>query len=218
MKIVKESIINELNVPGKAKEKMFHIKGEFDDFENKHKSDNIKNSNGEVIYKGEPFDKDSNNIIIPTIIIKNPKNLENIQNYSRGIVTKDGDFYICNSDCLLHNNILDILYRLKEVKNEGIWWHGWPEGFLTVVRRSSNKFDIGESNEKYNDIFKEIRNWTYDNGWPDSDEKIKKFQKVYDEYVDVCNVYNDYLEPVKRKLPQFEFGVDIMPIEKFKKE
>ena len=122
------------------KNKGVNITDDIDNFEKKYKTFlNFKNRE-QIIpynYKG-----------VNGSIIKNPKTLENIGKNVRGIIDKDGDFFVEASQEIVHTDILLILERLNLVKNVRVWWLILPTEFITVQRiHNDNLFVLGESNE-----------------------------------------------------------------------
>jgi hypothetical protein len=129
MKIVKEKLTED--VADKFLQNKGIMKGEFEDFEN-----NINIFDKDIIIKK---DKDM-------ILVKNPTNLHNIRNNSRGVVLDNGDLYVETNPLVVHDTILDELIKIGIIKNKDDWYTKPPReiGFLTIQKHKyNNKWYLG---------------------------------------------------------------------------
>jgi hypothetical protein len=139
IKIIQQQINNiSEDVGEKYAEKVFGIKPEFSEFEEKFKKLSLKKEKEDIIFQ---FDD--------VIIIKNPKTLNNIGPSVRGIIDKHGNLYTEMNSKIIHKTLISIIgnvlnYRLKPITN----WHiTLPIDFITVQRdKNTNTFQLGESN------------------------------------------------------------------------
>jgi hypothetical protein len=146
LKIIKEEVATYFNedVGDEYLKRKYHMKGEFDDFENKYISH--QQNDDKVIYREGDWK-----------LIKNPESLKDMGRSARGIIMSNGDLYLESfSGKKIHNDLLKILY------NKGIlsylpkknWGRKSPNetGFLTVQRyKTSPYIAIGESNRRIYD-------------------------------------------------------------------
>lgn len=76
-------------------------------------------------------------------IYKNLKNLQGIDSYARGILVKNGDLYIAQSDKALHDDFLEVLAKHGVVPLGKIhqYWVNFPVEFIAVQRNNfENEF------------------------------------------------------------------------------
>jgi len=84
----------------------------------------------------------------PTNIIKNPKTLKGIDDDSRGVIDKEGNLYVLESNVSTHTEMINVLEKNGLIKNVDKWWKKIPTNFVTIQRIwGEDKFAIGESNE-----------------------------------------------------------------------
>jgi len=112
-----------------------------------------------------------------SLIIKNPQNLNNIAPVVRGVISKRGDLYIQSLPFETHNELVDVLVKLEEIKDLKIWWKKRPEDFLTISRyKQTNYFLLGESNNE-------------------AIQNIEGIEKDYEKFISI----------VRPKYPQYKF-------------
>jgi hypothetical protein len=128
----------------KYAEKRFGIESDFADFDKKYNTA-INSSN--IIYRNTNYRIFGDTLIV----LKNPKNLNNIGSWVRGIVIDNGDLYIEQEPITIHDRILKILNDLNIVKytNYMDWVQNKnidKENFISVQRDSNtNTIKLGES-------------------------------------------------------------------------
>jgi hypothetical protein len=142
MKLVKENLME--GVADKVYPN-FNIPGDFDNFEKIYAEQEIKKE--ETKMSNIEFEKKDN-----WSLIKNPVSLQNFGPSIRGVIMENGDFYLENVSGVIHNDILDILYKKGVIKEpvKRNWGRKFPfeTEFLTVQRYGdSNNITIGESNK-----------------------------------------------------------------------
>ena len=134
------------------------------------------------------------------IIIKNPRTLKNIEANVRGIIDKEGNIYVEQSQEILHNAIISGLERLNIIKDVDWWWKLLPTEFVTIQRYGDeNLFLLGESNDPMT---------------PD-DERYYKYpgnsKKLKQRYVDVPKfktaepVFLEFIKKARIKNPEIKF-------------
>lgn len=119
-------------------ERKFKMPPKFSDFDLKYRR--MKNVSGEEIAY-----KDSK-----VTIIKNPKTLENIGSYTRGVIDYKGNLFIEEESALIHNPLVKILNNIGVIKDIQNWGDGNPTNFITIQRQGdTNIIRIGESEDIY---------------------------------------------------------------------
>jgi len=129
-------------------------------------------------------------------LIKNPKNIYNLQCDVRGVIDSKGNLYVASrSDqkWFTHINLVDALIDEKLLVQQYQWWLKLPENFVTVQRNGcTNEFMVGESNEWYSM----------------SPEKIEN-RKYFDRFLDLAKKINPKLEFPHKKITELsEMGVE----------
>ena len=174
----------ELNIEGvgdKYLERRHGMKPEFDDFEKDFKSQKNREDGEKIVYKDENV-----------TIIKNPNTLDNIGQYVRGVIDKEGNLYIEESANVVHNVILDKLDKLGLINFVERWDKKLPTEFITVQRLgSSTAFFLGESNVMMKDPEDRFDEDPY---WKDV-PKIEEGKPVFEEF----------LRRAKQKNPKYDF-------------
>ncbi len=121
-------------------ERRFKIAPKFSDFDMKYRR--MKNTFGEEIAY-----KDSK-----VTIIKNPKTLENIGPFTRGVIDYKGNLFIEEESKLIHNPLVKILNGIGVIKDIKNWGNDNPKNFITIQRQGdTNVIRIGESEDNYYD-------------------------------------------------------------------
>lgn len=186
-KLVKETLIE--GVGDDYLKNKYNIPGEFDEFEKIFKLNQMKKDSN----------KDKNFIVYKKedwAIIKNPSSIKNLGPSSRGVVLPDGNVYMeSHSNKSIHNDILAILHDKNILPGEHRknWGRKIPQdsGFLTVQRFKDTHFiAIGESNKS---IYKET----------DWDDKV--------------HLYDEFLEPARKKNPNLNFSNKLVGIKVFQR-
>jgi hypothetical protein len=83
-------------------------------------------------------------------VYKNPKTLNGFTKDVRGILDKNGDFYLAQSYHAMHNNILEILSEKGIIPYTSVFSYGenYPDEFVAVMRASdSNMFGLSTAYE-----------------------------------------------------------------------
>lgn len=171
----------------------FGVDPEFSEFEKQYASkQNVERE--EVIYS----DKE-------VTLIKNPKSLENIGSNVRGIVDKNGNLFVEQEVSIVHDEILELLNKLRLVKYIVGWHKKIPTEFITVQRYyDTNLFYLGESNEMMqpdDDRFEDHVAASYEESKPVFQQFIHR-AKLKNPKIDFINdrltVYQDYNESVEK--------------------
>lgn len=93
--------------------------------------------------------KQYNKPINPTIpVYKNPKNLQDFYNNTRGVILANGDFYVAISPNALHDNILDLLAEHGIIPYASKFDYGdkLPQEFVAVQRAGdTNRFGASDA-------------------------------------------------------------------------
>jgi hypothetical protein len=173
-----------------AAEKQFGIQQPHQGFEDKFARDQQE----DVVYTDPNSD---------LVIIRNPKRLDSIFGYARGVIDTIGNLYIEQRPTGIHFDVLYALNKLGLVEDEEDWDVRLPHNFVTVQRYlRSNKILLGESN------FAMI---------PDKERPtLSKTWQAIPTYEEAKPVYQRFLDRAKQKTPVFEFINE--PLQRYKKK
>lgn len=159
-------------------EKEFNFQHPHTDFENKY--------NAELNKENIVFDDGK------LIIIKNPKSLNNIFGYVRGIIDNEGNLYCEQKSNGIHYDMLYELNKLGLIKNNNYWDIELPEDFITVQRYlRTNIFLLGESNSP---MYSENQRAIFSDKW----DNIASREVA-------IPIYQEFLDKAKQKNPNFNF-------------
>jgi hypothetical protein len=166
-------------------EKKFGIEPEFSDFEDKYNSAQNYKDRDKVVYN------DGKGLVI----IKNPKNLDNIGYGVRGIIDKYGNLYVEQKSKVIHDKILKILTELGLIKYNINWRYEIPTEFITVHRNyHKNQFLLGDSNDMMI-----------------PDEYRSEYQKdILPSFSEAEPVFNTFIEKAKQVNPDIDFSTDLI--------
>jgi len=170
-------------------QKKHHFDSEFSDFEDEYKTQKSKEDKEEIVY-------DKNDINgFRYVIIKNPKRLKNIDNWTKGIIDKNGNLYVQQFSYHPHQFLIKILSELNLLNFTYDWYKEIPTDFITIQRyEDKNIFCVGESNIPYsNDDF-------YFKKQHLTKEFIIEFKEAFQKFMDKCKEIN----------PQYEFINEII--------
>lgn len=164
------------DVSGTLATNRFGLPKEFTDFDKKFKTfQNFKNKEEIIPYNIKRFSE-----TLTGIIIKNPKTLTNIEPDVRGVIDKDGNFYVEVEGLLTHDEMLeDILDKLNLVNYVDDWYVKSPTEFITIQRiYNENLFVIGESYMNFHDV---------------KSKKYKIVEPIFQEFLDKAKIKNPYI-------------------------
>ena len=163
-----------------AAEKQFGIEPPHQDFEDKFARDQKEE---EIVYTAP------DNYLV---IIKNPKRLDSIFGYARGVIDPEGNLYIEQRATKIHIDILYELGKLGLIKDNNYWDSVLPKDFVTVQRYlRTNKILLGESNAPM----------ILDNVRPTDSQ----FWREIPSRAEAEPIYQRFLDKAKQKTPIFEF-------------
>ena len=119
-------------------ERKFKIAPKFSEFDLKYRR--MKNTSGkEIAYKDNKV-----------VILKNPRTLDNLGPYIRGVIDYKGNLYVEDKSTLIHHHLLNRLDRIGVIKDVQDWGNDIPTNFVTVQRQGdTNIIRIGESEDDY---------------------------------------------------------------------
>lgn len=164
------------DVSGTLAANRFGLPKEFTDFDKKFKTfQNLKNKEEIIPYNIKRFSE-----TLTGIIIKNPKTLINIEPDVRGVIDKDGNFYVEVEGLLTHDEMLeDILGKLNFVNYVYDWYVKSPTEFITIQRiYNENLFVIGESYMNFHDV---------------KSKKYKIVESIFQEFLDKAKIKNPHI-------------------------
>ena len=164
------------DVSGTLATNRFGLPKEFTDFDKNFKTfQNFKNKEEIIPYNIKRFSE-----TLTGIIIKNPKTLTNIEPDVRGVIDKDGNFYVEVEGLLTHDEMLeDILDKLNLVNYVDEWYVELPTEFVTVQRiYNKNLFVIGESYMNLHDI---------------KSKKYKIAEPIFQKFLDKAKIKNPHI-------------------------
>ena len=164
------------DVSGTLATNRFGLPKEFTDFDKNFKTfQNFKNKEEIIPYNIKRFSE-----TLTGIIIKNPKTLTNIEPDVRGVIDKDGNFYVEVEGLLTHDEMLeDILDKLNLVNYVDDWYVKSPTEFITIQRiYNENLFVIGESYMNFHDV---------------KSKKYKIVEPIFQEFLDKAKIKNPYI-------------------------
>lgn len=179
------------DVGEKYAEKKFGIKPEFADFEDKFKKYSLEKEEEDIIFKSDEI-----------TIIKNPKNLANINPSVRGIIDKNGNLYTEMTPKVIHKTIIAIVESVlnRKLNPSTNWVVKPPEDFITVQRdKNTNTYKIGESN--YTMRPPEARKHAI--GKKYSWDQVPNKEEVEP-------IFNEFLNKAKNKNPKINFSNEII--------
>lgn len=132
------------DVGDKYAELKFNIPPKFSEFDKQYRR-RYNNIGQEIIFKDGR-----------RVILKNPKTLENIGPWVRGIIDNKGNLYIEQEAMNIHDPLITIVSNLGLVNHNVTTWHiENPNnpfvGFITVQRKDDGNIFLGESNIWYTD-------------------------------------------------------------------
>ena len=166
-------------VADKYAEKEFHMKPEFDDFDQKEKDIQVRKAGDEVVYNERGLK-----------LIKNPKSINSLGSDVRGVIDTEGNLYMEQVGNKIHVDLIDALVDLNLINDDDYWHVRAPRNFLTVQRLDDeNLILIGESNRPM--LPDSVRVY---GDWRD----IPKREDVYYKY-------QEFLDKAKRKNPNINF-------------
>jgi len=136
-------------------------------------------------------------------IIKNPKNLKDLDSFIRGIVTLNGDLYVESEAKLTHFDLYNFLKdkHIIPTLNDDIYYNfEWiiPTiiGGISVIRlKDSNEFVLGASNIDYNNIRKDL-DYPYIEMMNHIFKKLK-IQKNFKNIDDLVIYFKNFLNEIK---------------------
>jgi hypothetical protein len=150
----KQALVKSEGVADVYAEKKFKIPREFTDFERGYRYHQLINNKEELIDDGD------------NILVKNPKDINAIDEWVRGVIDKDGNLFIEKEYNTTHTFILNILIKKGYIDdNFNRWWTDEePSEFVCVMREEhTKKLLLSESYSTYfieenKNIFKEFTN------------------------------------------------------------
>lgn len=130
------------------------------------------------------------------VIIRNPKSLNNIWGYVRGVIDPEGNLYTEQKTAGIHFDMLYALNDLGLVEDEADWDSKLPTNFVTVQRyKRTNKYCLGESN--YSMYQTELR--------PNLELEHSAFWDKIPTLEEAEPVYRRFLNKAKQKNPTIDF-------------
>lgn len=166
-----------------AAERQFGIQQPHQGFEDKF----LRDQQEDVVYS------DPNSGLV---IIRNPKRLESIFGYARGVIDPEGNLYIEQRPTGIHYDMLYALNCIGLVEDEEDWDMKLPHNFVTVQRYlRTNKILLGESN------FSMI---------PDEIRKAEGYSGKIPSREVAEPIFQRFLDRAKQKTPIFEFINEIL--------
>ena len=163
-------------------QKKHYFDSEFSDFEDEYKKMKSMEDKEVIVYDKKYYGN-------RFVIIKNPKSLENVDAWSRGIIDINGNLYVDQLNTHIHSNMIQVLSELNIINFTDNWHKEIPSTFVTVQRYyDTNTFHVGESNILYYE--NELRNYSIP-----QDLDIKQYKETFQLF----------LKKAKEKNPQYNF-------------
>ena len=192
-KMVHEKKLNKMGegVGDTYAEKEFNMQNPHSDFETQYNKEKGIES-GEEIIRGKT--DEGQNITL----IKNPKSVNNVDAWARGVIDDRGNLYLEQESNVIHYDLLIFLAQKGLIQYDPPNWESeLPTRFITIQRLgNSNIIGLGESNSP---MFPESERTRYPDFW-----------KNIPEYEEAVPVYQKFFDLAKSKNPSFKFVNELL--------